>query len=148
MDELQIQSSTPLPIPALPAARPWGFWATIGMTIVIVLGYVFAQAIGLIVYFAWTSATGATVSQKEIENSGLVLALVTLCGSPVPVGLALLFAWLRRGITVRDYLGLYWPGWQTAVRWCLVLFAFIAVTDLTRVFVLKRPLVPDVMVQI
>jgi CAAX protease family protein len=151
MDEPETQTGSPPPIPdtaSVAPPAPWGYWATIGWTILIVLGYVLAQAVGMILYLAWNSAVGGgRLSHREdIENSGLVLALATLCSAPVAVGLSLFFAWLRRGMSVREYLGLRWPGWRTAARWCLFLFAFIAVSDLTTTLILRRPLVPEIMV--
>src|SRR5262245_47977729 len=149
MNETEIQSNSPPPVPAaVPAVRPWGYWATIGWTFLILLGYILAQAAGMVLYVAWKSALngGHLVRLENLENSGMVIALATLCAAPVAVGLALLFAWLRRGISVREYLGLNWPGWRTAGRWCVFVLAFMAVSDFVTAMILKRPIVPEVMI--
>src|SRR5262245_877701 len=103
MNETEIQSDNLPPIPAaVPVGRPWGYWATIGWTFVILLSYLLAQIGGMVLYVAWKSALngGHLVGLEDLENSGMVIALATLCAAPVAVGLSLFFAWLRRGITV------------------------------------------------
>jgi membrane protease YdiL (CAAX protease family) len=73
-----------------------------------------------------------------------VLSLATIFSAPVAVGLSLFFAWLRKGMNVRDYLGLRWPGTKTTVRWCIALLGFVAVSDTVSVL-LGKPIVPQVM---
>lgn len=128
-----------------PTNRPWGFWATVGWTLLIGIAVAFAQTAAVVAYAAWCSvAGGKTPSAEEITSSGFVLSLSTILGAPVAVGLSICFARLRKGMNVRDYLGLRWPGKKTIVLWCLAMLGFMAVSDTVTVL-LGKPVVPDVM---
>jgi membrane protease YdiL (CAAX protease family) len=125
---------------AVPTApQPWGFWATSGFTVLILIVYLVAQGVSAALCFV-------VFNLDEDQTSGLLLAVATLAGAPAGIGITCLFARLRGGIRIRDYLGLHWPPRRTVVQWCLVLLAFAGVSDVLTVFLLDRPLVPPVMV--
>jgi hypothetical protein len=130
--------------------RPWGIWATIGLTLLIGLGCVLAQSAVVVAYLIPDFLRGrqAIPTADEIGRDGLLLALATIFSAPVGAGLCALFARLRRGIRVRDYLGLYRPGLRTAIWFCLVLAAYAVASDLVTTRVMHQPLVPDVMVDL
>ena len=66
---------------------------------------------------------------------------------PVCLGLTLLFAKLRRGWTIREYLGLKPVPDRTMLAWLGFLLVFVAVSDgLT--YLLDRPIVPEIMTQV
>lgn len=143
-------SGMPDPVRASQArvTGPWGFWATLGLSLLIVGGVVLVElalGIGLAVVFA-------TVDRQDwvdgflSETSGFLWALGTLVATPVVVGLVVLSALARRGMRVRDYLGLRWVGRGRLIRWCLVLLGFAVLADLTTVW-LGRPVVPEVMLE-
>ncbi len=130
-------------------ARPWGFWITIAWTLLIGAGYVLAQGVVLIIYTGPEILRSDRVPKlEEISSDGLLLALSTIFSAPVGVGLCVLFAWLRRGIRVRAYLGWCRPGGRAVLRWGCAMIAFGAASDLVTTLVLKKPLVPEVMVEI
>lgn len=124
---------------AEPAGKPWGFWATVGLSIVIVLGYVLAQttAVGLYVGLTGGAHGLKNLEQdiKEVTANGKVLVLVTLCSAPLSIGLSILFAWLRNGITVREYLALRWPPGRVLLKWILLSLALLVVVDIGTSFV-------------
>ncbi len=126
---------------------PWGFWATVGWTLLIGLAMVIAEGLVVVAYMLVVAAQtgGKLPSAKDFETNGLVLALATNFSAPVVVGLSCLFAWLRKGISVKDYLGLRWPSVGAILRWGLALLAFAAAGDVVTTS-LGRPLVPQVMV--
>jgi len=97
----------------------------------------------------WKIATGTKQLPNggDIQKSGLVLALATVFSSPIAVGLAILFAWLRKGIRIGDYLAWKWPGAKIAIQWCFAFMAFMAAGDSISIMI-GRPLVPDVMVDL
>jgi membrane protease YdiL (CAAX protease family) len=129
------------------ARGPWGFWATIGWALLIGLAMVIAQGLVVVAYMLAIAARsgGRLPSAKDFESNGLVLALATIFSAPVVVGLSCLFAWVRKGISVKDYLGLRWPGVGAILRWSLALLAFVAAGDIVTTS-LGKPLVPEVMV--
>jgi CAAX protease family protein len=128
--------------------RPWGFWATIGWTFLIMLGWFLAQAAVLLGYIAIKGGDSKSMSLEELDADGLLTSLGTISAALVGVGLCILFAWLRKGIRVSDYLDLRWPRWRTIVSWIFVFIAFGMVIDLLTTLVFKRPLVPEVMVEL
>jgi membrane protease YdiL (CAAX protease family) len=145
----------PPPLPELPPPLvvpprgPWGFWATAGWGAVIGVAYLAAQFVVVAVCAAvWgVLDRGESGSMLEtIESNGTVLSLAALLGMVPAVGLSWLFAKLRNGPTVRDYLGLNWPSRWAFVGWSLSLIGLVAASDLLTVS-LGRPVVPEVMVE-
>jgi len=129
-------------------ATPWGFWATLGWSLLIALGYVLVQGVAAFVMAlaGLVGKAGAIPSAKEFEVSGLAIAVATILSTPVAVCLCLLFASLRRGIPVRDYLGLGWPTTTTCARWCLAFLAMVLAADAVT-SALGRPIIPEFMVE-
>ena len=139
-------SSEPI---AASTAGPWGFWATVGWTLVIAVAVVFVHSVATGVYMVRSSGGRADKlpDVEAISSDGLALSLATILSAPLAVGLSLFFAWLRKGIPVRDYLGLRWPRARTIVRWCVTLLVFMAVSDTVTVL-LGKPIVPEVLKEI
>jgi uncharacterized protein len=132
---------------AVQAGRPWGPWATLGWFIVIAGASLFAQMLAAGVVAAIAVLRGEKVDPQTIASDGNVLAL-GICGSAVAAfGLSILFAWLRKGISLREYLALRLPSKREFWRWLIVLLFFAAVCDALSAL-LGKPLVPDVMVEI
>jgi HAD superfamily hydrolase (TIGR01509 family) len=131
----------------LSSARPWGFWTTLGLGIS-VAGVVLGVELGLGIVLGLSSAV---IGQGErvadwVYQLGLMWALATLVSTPFLVGLTILFAWMRRGLSVREYLALRSVRRKPLVRWCLALLAFALVSD-TLTLSLGRPIVPEVMTE-
>lgn len=131
----------------LPSARPWGFWATLGLSLA-VAAVVLGVELGLGILLGLASAVAGEGERVAdwIFESGLMWALATLVSTPFLVGLTVLFAWMRRGLSVREYLALRNVRKRTLVRWCVALLGFAALSDgLT--MILGRPIVPEVMTE-
>jgi len=128
--------------------RPWGFWATIGFSLAVagagLMTQILALSVVAMIVVAWT---GNSAALDNLEASGLVLGLATIAGTPVVVGLCLFFAWLRKGIRMRSYLGLQWPRWRVTLAWSGVVVLMIVASD-TITTLLGRPIVPEVMVEV
>ncbi len=130
-----------------PSARPWGFWATLGLSLAI-SAVVLASELALALLLGLTSAVAGQGEKVGdwVYQPGLVWALSTLLSTPFLVGLTLLFAWMRRGLSVREYLALRSVRKRTLLRWCLGLFTFALFSDgLT--WALGKPIVPGVMLE-
>lgn len=136
---------------ALDAARkgPWGPWATLGWGVLIGVGWTGAQILGAILFviIVMVQTGGATPDSKALEMDGRLLAIATCFSAPAGVGLSVMFAWMRKGPSVREYLGLVWPGKRIILRWCIWLLLFVAVSD-TLTSLLGRPIVPDFMTEV
>ena len=135
-----------MPPPLPPAARPWGFWATMGFSLLIFGVTLGVQSLALVIYIPVMKLAGKPFELSELADNGFFLSIATCLSTPVTVGLTVLLAWVRRGIAVRDYLALRMPTRGQVVRWFLVLGLYMVTAD-TLTLLSGRPLVPDVMVR-
>lgn len=137
--------SPPLLAEAAPAApgRPWGPWATTGLSILIQIAILVAQLAVVFGVIAVSHLIGRRAAPNP-ETSGLVLSLAAWAAVPVAIGLSCLFASFRRGISVREYLGLKPVSILTVAAWCGLLVVFIVASDLLT-YALGKPIVPESM---
>jgi len=131
--------------------KPWGFWATMGLSLVVIaLSWVIqsAVAIGLIVV-ACLDDPGFNVDRFVDEElySGLLLSLATWTALPACLGLIWLLARCRRGWSARNYLALDDVSGKTAALWLFLAVVLAACTD-GFTHALGRPIVPEFMVQV
>ncbi len=128
---------------------PWGFWATVGFSLVIGATYVFIQTIVVGVFMVAAKLRDANFDVEkiigDIESNGFLLATATCVSSPFVVALTVVFAKARQHITVRQYLCLHRVGWKDLGKWALVIVLFVICHD-TLIFLLHKPIVPDVMI--
>jgi hypothetical protein len=130
---------------------PWGFWATVGFSCIILIVYVLIQVV-VVAAFAVTAIVRnpkLDMGQfaKDMTTSGFLQAVATCAAAPFAIGLMVLFAKIRRQITVKQYLSLHMPGWPEIFKWCLVVVLFVICHDgLT--LLLNRPVVPEFMIDI
>jgi len=143
----------PLPIPALPQSAqdapaqssPWGFWATMGLSAAVAVVYLKEQTVFFIVWLVVANLLGQQPASESQATYGLFVALATCATMPVALGMVWLFAWLRKGISVKEYLALNPLSWRATAGWCAALAGLVVLSDgLT--MLLHRPLVPEVMV--
>ncbi len=128
---------------------PWGAWATAGLAMVIGLAFVVAQNVaGMVFGFVLMANGGGEIltDAKGFGANGLFVAVTTCGAAPVGIGATCFFAWLRRGISISEYLRFKAVPARELFRCCLALMAFAVLSDgLTAL--LGRPLVPDVVVE-
>jgi uncharacterized protein len=143
--EIVPDNNLPPPLPVF-SPQPWGFWATTGWTLLIVLGVVLAQfLVGFIMVFA--NKDIASLDPEELGTNGVVVAMITCFYAPVAVGLCVLFAFLRKQFPLKDYLGMKWIESRKIPRWCIGLLFLVLVSDgLTSLT--NRPVIPDFMLQV
>ncbi|MBN1975247.1 MAG: CPBP family intramembrane metalloprotease [Sedimentisphaerales bacterium] len=82
---------------------------------------------------------------EDISMNGFLQSLVTLISAPVVIGFILLFVKIRKGITIKQYLGFNNPRFTSIIKWSLVAIGFICFSDALTYF-LNKPIVPDIMV--
>ncbi|HEV3020821.1 MAG TPA: hypothetical protein VGX76_00075, partial [Pirellulales bacterium] len=132
------------------AAEPrWGFWATAGLGVVVVgLFIVLQTAVAIPFVFMQISADKGkvdSVALAALGSNGLLLGLATLVSVPPSAGLTVLFAKLKRGATVRGYLGFHGVTPRVAGIWIGITLVYVAAADgLTHQ--LGRPIVAPFMV--
>jgi len=120
--------------PPAPRTGPWGLWATMGLSMLVVLVYCIAVALVLGGFAAAAAAAirdgafhfgefaGAIATNGLVQSLSVLAAAVACC-----VAMVLFVRWRRAG-TVRDYLALRAVSWRTALAWFsvyVVLFAAV-----------------------
>lgn len=83
---------------------------------------------------------------KVLEMDGFVVSLATFAGAPFTIGLSVLFAKIRKGMTVRRYLCLHPIRWRKLAKWLLAFVVFLGCWDGLSVL-LGGPLVPEFMIK-
>jgi hypothetical protein len=132
-------------------ARPWGFWPTMGFSFIIAIVYTVSQ--GIIVFvFAVVAALQVQKFDieryaKGLESNGLFLAIATCAAAPFTIGITMLFARIRKQITIKEYFCLHRVGWKELLKWCLIVLVFVACFD-TLTYLLGRPVVPEFMLEV
>jgi CAAX protease family protein len=133
---------------AVVAPKPWGFWATIGLSLAVIASFVAMQTVIIIGYMVGYQLmypqTDPVQLAQVMDGNGLCLSLVSWISMPACLGMVLLFVKLRRGWTIRDYLALKPVPMRTMLGWLGFMVVFMAASDgLT--YVLGRAVVPDFM---
>jgi membrane protease YdiL (CAAX protease family) len=151
MSEYESPTLEPAPAP-MASGKPWGFWATLGFSLLILLAWLVAQVVATFVYFVVTPSGRALFKQvmsghsapSSLTEDGTLLAIAgTLSGILLPP-VCVLFAWLRRGISPKEYLGLRNVPLAPWIRWLGICLLFCAGSD-SVTWLLGRPIVPKFM---
>jgi hypothetical protein len=131
------------------AAGPWGFWPTIGFSAIIGIVFFLIQVIIIVAVTIAALFRDPKLDINQFADSlltnGLLQIIVTCAVAPFTIGLTVLFAKIRKGITIKQYLGFHNPGWKEILKWCLVVVLFAGCFDILTLFI-KRPVVTEFMV--
>lgn len=153
LSKLWRMSSEPPELPpefpyAEPAAegRPWGVWATIGWSLLIVVGSLAAQIVVAIIAAVITTARGGKIDAGSFHSDWNILAMATSASGLVALALTVFFAWLRKGIDLKTYLALRLPTTKEFLRWFILLLLLILASDGLSAL-LDRPIVPEFMIE-
>jgi hypothetical protein len=130
--------------------RRWGVWWTLGFSLVIAVVFIIVQLVvaGVVstVQLQGKSEPVTDAYFASLETNGLFLSLATVASSLLCTGLIVLFAALRRGITVSAYLDLRPLPFVVLARWIGITVIFALAAD-GLWLLLNRPLVPEFMIQ-
>ena len=128
---------------------PWGFWPTVGFSCIIAIVYTFSQVIVAVVFtvvaIIRTPEFDVEKFADSLQKNGLFYAIATFAAAPLTIGLTVLFAKIRKGLTIKEYLCLRMPGWKELFKWSFVVLLFVGCFD-TLTFLIDRPIVPQFMV--
>jgi membrane protease YdiL (CAAX protease family) len=130
---------------------PWGAWATVGWGLFVMIAFFIFQGF-VYMGFAAVEAVknqglGIDTMVKTIGMNGFVIAVTSCITTPLCIALIVLFVRLRRGPSVKRYLGLNAVAPRTMLTWLGILMLFALASDvLTRL--LGRPIVPEFMVHV
>ena len=119
-------------------SSPWGFWASVGFTVAVVVSQFIAQTFfaGFYLVLFGDGADAAELFQAAggLSSDGLFLGMAMLATAPVAIGLTGLFAWLKRGPRLLDYFAIRSAPPLLVLRWLvytLVLMFLLAVASYT-----------------
>ena len=92
--------------PAQP--KPWGFWATLGFSLAIIVAFVATETAVAIVFMVVQAArTPKAADQHNMEaTNGLLLSVATWIAAPMCFAFVVLLVKLRNQLSIRDYLSL------------------------------------------
>jgi uncharacterized protein len=134
-----MESDAPPPLPewarsksaeSTAAATPWELWPTIGFSACIAVAYIVAQTVGALAWILIAGLPMSALSAEELTRNGGVVAYATLVSTIVTVGLCVLFARLRKGISLREYFALRWPRAPVALRWGAGFLLYLILSEL------------------
>ncbi len=130
---------------------PWGFWPTMGLSVVVYLVFV---GISVVIVFAIGAAYSANNPNADIEEfllaaatNGFVAVLGISLAAPLCTGLVLLFVKLKATLSAKEYLCLVPVSGKTALIWFSFLALVLIGSDLLS-YSLGRPIVPEIMVEL
>ncbi len=130
---------------------PWGFWPTMGLSVVVFLVFV---GVSVVILFAIGGAYSANNPNADIEEfllaaatNGFVAFLGISLAAPLCTGLVLLLIKYKATLSVEEYLCLVPVGARTALIWFSFLALVLIGSDLLS-FSLGRPIVPEIMVEL
>lgn len=124
---------------------PWGFWLTVAFGMCIFGTFVLVQSVVVLVFAVVNGSITDLEAIEALALNGLVLSVATLVSLPFEVALCGVFAWLRQGVSVSDYLGLRWVSWKAVLLgWVCVVALGVAYDGLSRL--LGRSDVPEFMI--
>jgi len=132
------------------SSGPWGIWATLGFSLIVVAVFVFAQ---LLIAAAFIAAGLNTRPESDVArygaglwNNGLFISVSTSTSALLCSGVVILLAWFKKRITLKQYLQLNSvAGWRL-MQWLGVVIAFALLWDGLMVL-LGREVIPQFMLQ-
>ena len=129
--------------------KPWGLWATIGFGLVVGAAFFIVQIL-LFAAFTLFELTlnldlGFDAMAENLKVNGLFITLAAFVTTPLCIGLIVLFCRIRKGPSVKQYLGFTSIAPRTMLRWLGTVMLFALTSDVLTRF-LGRPPVPDFMV--
>ena len=134
-------------VPVEGAPSPWGFWATVGLSVLVLL--VFGIISAVVAIAVAVAEAGAGFGEFLIANAtnGFIAFLGLSLAAPLCVGLVLWFIKLKATLSVEAYLGLVPVRVKSLAVWFGLLALLLIGSDLLTL-ALDRPIAPEVMVEL
>jgi len=127
--------------------RPWGFWGTLGLGLLVAAAFVGASQLAFVLFLVLAPAWGIEVSPETWRTNGLLWTLSVAFSAPAMLGFTWLFARLRRGIRVGEYLALKRAQTRDVALFCTLLLGWLVLSDHLAVLC-RQPVVPEVMLEV
>lgn len=111
-----------IPPPATDKKTYWGFWATIGFSLLIFILFSLLQFIFLLAY-AYTINSGNITAEnlehilKSLSLNGDAISVAEIPSALIGTALVIIIAYSHKTLAVKDYLDLKPPGIFTLLKW-------------------------------
>lgn len=113
----------------------------------ILAAWVAAQTGVAVAAFFIAKSQGVEIDPRSLGTDGFVTSLAVCVSAPIMIAGSWLFARLRKGMTVQEYLCLHRPEKKQHTKWIFALCVLALLSDFVTVVVFRRPMVPDVIVE-
>jgi membrane protease YdiL (CAAX protease family) len=144
-----------------PERKIWGPWATVGFGLVIIAVFFIIQILVSVVFFIvnipsyFDSSTGPpqldellnAIETMLATQEGLITSITALVTTVICVGLIIVFARIRKGVSIAEYLGLKQITGKQILAVLAIMAGFIILSDCLSLL-LGRPLYPEQMVSL
>ena len=126
-------AATEAPVPA--AWQPWGFWATLGFSLLILLLFGLVTVVTVILQVFVADWLGSTTDPAALMGEGRLICIASIAGGLAGIGAVAGLVRLRGRGLLRDYLALHPVGWRSFLVWLVLtatavllyhLFAWVA----------------------
>lgn len=110
------------------APKPWGLIGTVVFSFIAFIVMSLIQGLVLVVYalksgFVFDLSDPALTNKiQSLALDGDLLGLAEIPSAIIGVSLIVIFASMRKPLTVRRYLDLYWPKFTTMLKWLGIMF--------------------------
>jgi membrane protease YdiL (CAAX protease family) len=104
---------------------PWGFWATLGFTILILIGASIAGGSTAAIFVPPTAILKHHAGPHPLASNGLFLAVSICAAMPLTIASCLVLAGLRKDFSLREYFGFYSARISQYLKWSLSIPAFL-----------------------
>lgn len=127
----------------------WGFWGTSIWGVVLAGSYIFLQLLFIGIYIGMTEGavptTGTKKSLLSLQFNGFVISISILFSAIICCALLIAIIKLKRGSSIKAYLGFVHVKINQVLRWVVLAIALAVVYDMINI-VLGRPVVPEFMI--
>jgi CAAX protease family protein len=112
-----------------PAATRWGFWATLGFSVIIITLYSIAQGITIELMVDTQTGVGPEINQEELIESvisnGFYLSVGVIVSAWIGVLVIAAIVLLRKGISLKEYLAIKKMPFKVYASWLLFSLIFL-----------------------
>ena len=126
----------------------WGFWGTSIWGVVLVGSYFFLQIFFVVIYIVMNNGAASTAEAEELvlslQHNGFFISISILLSTIICCALLFAIIKLKKGASIKAYLGLVKVTANQVIRWGGLLIALIVVSDIITI-ALDRPIVPEFM---
>jgi len=130
--------------------KPWDLWATLGFSATIFALFFALQILVATAFVSFAKADHPELDleayAKSLSSNGFCIAIMIVVSGLICTPLTLLFARLRKNISIKNYIGFREPSKKEWIQWLLILAAFMFLSDGVG-FLLQEPIVPPFMVE-